>query len=381
MLLEADLFHSRKMKRKGESRRRGARVSEAVSSTSSLNIAFLISCGNIGGAQRWVHDQITLLESRHRCLLVAGSAGWLTESCRDKARVVTESALGRFLPKPFRLLQLRRTLIKHNISTLVASSATAGLWARLLAPFLGNRVKVVYVSHGWSALYNKRRFRRAFILIERLLSRFTDLIINVSESDHQKCQNIIKPHTESIRLSNKVLKPREGASKKESNSLKIVFVGRMSHPKRQDLVIEAFKRIDDKNLHLTFIGDGENRQALEQLAGNHPHIHFGGEVPDFNQYDKYDIFCLVSDSEGLPMAALEAKAKGVPLLLSHIGGCPELVSGGNGILCENTPSDIAEKLRVLANELATFTESARQNAHQAWLEPDAEQYIRAYSHR
>lgn len=356
-------------------------MSEDVSSTSSLNIAFLISCGNIGGAQRWVHDQITLLESRHRCLLIAGSTGWLTESCRDKARVMTEPALARFLPKPLRLLQLRRTLIKHNISTLVASSATAGFWTRLIAPFLGNRVKVIYVSHGWSALYNKRVFRRAFIFIERILSLFTDLIINVSESDHRKCQDIIKPHAESIRLSNKVLMPHEGISRKESSNLNIVFVGRMSHPKRQDLVIEALKLIDNKKLHLTFIGDGEKRQTLERQASNHPQIHFEGEVPDFNQYDKYDIFCLVSESEGLPMAALEAKAKGVPLLLSHTGGCPELVSGGNGILCKNTPSDIAEKLRVLANDLATFTESARQSAHQAWLEPDAEQYIRAYSHR
>lgn len=323
-----------------------------------------------------------LLRGNHTCLLIAGTDGWLTESCRDEVCVIIDPALNRFTPNPFRLLHIRRILIKKNVKTLVANSAAAGVFARLLAPLLSKRVKVIYVSHGWSALYNAPITRSALIIIERALSLFTDLIINVSESDHKKCSAIIKPYSSYIQLPNKVPKPKPSAPAKQGGPIKVVFVGRMSHPKRQDLLIQAFSNLDHNKMQLTLVGDGENFKKLKAAAQNNPAISFLGEIKNFDQYDQYHIFCLISDSEGLPMAALEAKALGIPLLLSNTGGCPELISKyGNGLLCKNSASDITRCLNELADNLAAFTDSAKKAAPEAWLEPYADQYIHAYTNR
>ncbi|MCW0135793.1 hypothetical protein OIU92_00875 [Escherichia coli] len=46
-----------------------------------------------------------------------------------------------------------------------------------------------------------------------------------------------------------------------------------------------------------------------------------GEVNNFYNYHEYDLFSLISDSEGLPMSGLEAHTAAIPLLLSDVGGC------------------------------------------------------------
>ena len=43
------------------------------------------------------------------------------------------------------------------------------------------------------------------------------------------------------------------------------------------------------------------------------------------------------------IAALEAMATGLPMVLTRIGGAAEMITEGNGFLCEPTDEDIAEK--------------------------------------
>jgi glycosyltransferase involved in cell wall biosynthesis len=52
---------------------------------------------------------------------------------------------------------------------------------------------------------------------------------------------------------------------------------------------------------------------------------------------------LISNSEGLPMSAIEAMSAGLPLILSNVGGCPELIKD-NGILVENNVESITNAI-------------------------------------
>jgi glycosyltransferase involved in cell wall biosynthesis len=106
-------------------------------------------------------------------------------------------------------------------------------------------------------------------------------------------------------------------------------------------------------LRLEIAGAGSQREVLEKeigrlgLAGQ---VRFLGWQPDLRAvFRTWDIFAMPSLDEGLPMAALEAMAEGLPVVATSVGGLPELIEDGRtGYLVP--PSDVAAlaaRLRLL----------------------------------
>ena len=60
------------------------------------------------------------------------------------------------------------------------------------------------------------------------------------------------------------------------------------------------------------------------------------------------------------MSALEASCAGIPMILSNVGGCPELIDK-NGILTNNTEDDIRTALDIIINDYDTFLKQAQEN--------------------
>jgi glycosyltransferase involved in cell wall biosynthesis len=79
-------------------------------------------------------------------------------------------------------------------------------------------------------------------------------------------------------------------------------------------------------------------EELFKKIHNSNDINYFGEVSYdkvLEHYQNSDIFVLPSHGEGLPKAALEAAASGMPLILSEVSGCKEcLVEKENGIFVE-----------------------------------------------
>ncbi|SNS38661.1 glycosyltransferase family 4 protein [Antarctobacter heliothermus] len=129
----------------------------------------------------------------------------------------------------------------------------------------------------------------------------------------------------------------------------LVFVGRLAGVKGVPLLLNAMRRLqqppptddphrafdDPPALHLTIVGDGPDRAALEQQAEGLP-VTFTGyrsqsEVADI--LSEADIFILPSFAEGLPVVLMEAMAAGLPVITTRIAGVPELVKHAyNGLL-------------------------------------------------
>ena len=53
---------------------------------------------------------------------------------------------------------------------------------------------------------------------------------------------------------------------------------------------------------------------------------------------EFDLFMNVSSSEGLPVSIMEAFSFGIPALVTAVGGNPEIVQEGAGILLDENPS-------------------------------------------
>jgi glycosyltransferase involved in cell wall biosynthesis len=303
------------------------------------NILFLITKSEVGGAQKWVKEQMHICSKSFNCFVSTNKKGWLTEHCDTDQIFVDQGIESRFSPRY--LYNLVQLIMVHKIDLIVASSANAGLYARMAKLLLRNRIKVIYVSHGWSALYNSTRLKTLYVTIERGLSFLSDAIICVSESDlHKAISEIGIAKNKLTFIPNSILPMNDIRGGRCDEVVKVLSVGRFDKPKRFDLLVRAVENLD-VDLHL--VGSGSQLEEIRQIAPDN--VKFHGNVYDFNNYADFDIFCLISDSEGLPLAAIEAMSCGLPLVLSDVGGCAELIEG-NGFLTLNNVDDIISKIKL-----------------------------------
>lgn len=106
-------------------------------------------------------------------------------------------------------------------------------------------------------------------------------------------------------------------------------VGRLSPEKNQGLLIDAMAPMLDPRRHLVIVGDGPERQQLQERAQatlRSELVHFTGARNDPEAWlAAFDAFALTSDSEGLPLVLLEAMAVGLPVVATAVGGIPDVV--------------------------------------------------------
>lgn len=125
---------------------------------------------------------------------------------------------------------------------------------------------------------------------------------------------------------------------------KIGFVGRLSHEKGPDLFCEI-ARACPAGLEWHMWGDGPMRAELENTYGDL--IAFHGIVSNIQPVlSTIGLLLMPSRYEGLPLAALEALAAGVPVLASAVGGVPTAVVPGTGWLME--PGNVGSALSAIA---------------------------------
>lgn len=102
-------------------------------------------------------------------------------------------------------------------------------------------------------------------------------------------------------------------------------IGRLERVKGHDVLIDALARLD--GVHLALVGGGSEAEALRERVrrnGLGGRVHFLGHRDDTaDLLPCFDVFCLPSRAEGLPLAVLEAQAVGLPVVASAVGGVPQ----------------------------------------------------------
>lgn len=133
------------------------------------------------------------------------------------------------------------------------------------------------------------------------------------------------------------LEPKQALREKlglSEQNFYITFVGSLVRRKGVEYLIRAFKSIEAPHLRLIIIGEGPQRTALAEMAGDDPRIEFLGYRKNGTEYIKAsDIFVLPSLYEGLPNVIIEAMAVGTPVIATEVSGIPELIEEDvNGLL-------------------------------------------------
>lgn len=132
-----------------------------------------------------------------------------------------------------------------------------------------------------------------------------------------------------------------------ASSFSLLCVGRLVTVKGQAVLLRSLKQLKEQGIacKLTLVGDGPDRQRLEDLSRQfklEDFVQFTGAVNQEQIKDYFiqaDAFVLPSFAEGVPVSLMEAMSLKIPVVSTYVGGIAELIySGENGILV--SPGDV-----------------------------------------
>lgn len=329
-------------------------------------IVFLTSSMQIGGQEQYIAQQImnidkSKFEPTLCCLKELGPMA-------DPVMAAGIPVISGFQHYKYDLLSLWR-LIRFLLLTcpdiLYIFDFRNVLFIGRLAAKLA-RVRVVVIA---SHKMNYNNSGCSFKLLDRLLMPLSDHVIAAANIHRESLivNDKISPHKvtaihNGIQLSRLEEDLRDTVYNKDIGipyGAKIVgTVARLSAEKSQNILLQAAAIIVRAvpETHFVFVGDGPERQSLEERAsslGLSDKVHFLGFKKRVAPIVKlFDVFTLSSTSTELFSAAtLEAMALGIPTVVTDIGSMSEMViSDATGFLVPpNDPNTLAEKILLLLN--------------------------------
>jgi len=182
---------------------------------------------------------------------------------------------------------------------------------------------------------------------------------------------------------------REELNLKEENIL-VGSVGRLVEVKNYPSLIRAFAIVIQKQpkARLALAGDGPERKLLEalieELGLKHKVFLMGRREDVPSVMNAYDIFVLPSFREGLSNTILEAMSSALPVVVTNVGGSPEIViENKTGHLFEVSQSsqlaDLLDSLMTDRKKLQTMSEDARKHVVENYsLETMVNNYQQTY---
>lgn len=159
----------------------------------------------------------------------------------------------------------------------------------------------------------------------------------------------------------------------------IVYVGRLD--KEQKCVGRLLEIWEDLSVcfpdwRLRIVGDGPDRQNLEQQAAKMKHVMFDGFQPNTSSYfQECSICCLVSDFEGLPMTLIEAATLGcIPVAYDTFISIKDIIiDGRNGYIISAYDKQMyISRLAQLMSDVSlrkVLSQHARVDAEQFQVQP------------
>jgi glycosyltransferase involved in cell wall biosynthesis len=331
-----------------------------------IRVLWLIKGLGPGGAERLVvssarqrsdhiHAEVAFLLPHKQALVPELEALGVQPVCLGSARALD----------PRWLLRLRRRLRDAPVDIVHVHSPVAAVGARIVVRSLRRsegRPRLVSTEHNvWSSHNRLTRIANA------ATSALDDAHLAVSNAVRDSMPRHLRSRTRVIQYGVELQRVRSARSARRSireelgiddDHLVIGTVANLRATKGYPDLLMAAKLVADQDDNVSFVAVGQGPMEAElherhRALGLGNRFRFLGYRADACEVmAAFDIFCLASHHEGLPIALMEAMVLGLPSVATRVGGNAEIIADGDtGILVPpRQPGALAEALLALARD-------------------------------
>lgn len=227
-----------------------------------------------------------------------------------------------------------------------------------------------YVLSVWGSdvfIFPNKSFLHKLLIRNNILS--ADLVASTSHAMADQVFKIV-PELKNISITPfgvniEEFKTHENDGLNNQSTLTIGTIKSMNFIYGIDILLEAFSiligllknniEFANLDLKLRLVGEGEHLDQFKQLAlklGIQNSVDFTGPIRHSDvpkELSKFDVFVALSRSESFGVAVIEAGAAGKPVVVTDVGGLPEVViANKTGIIVKNNnPLDAAKAIEKL----------------------------------
>jgi glycosyltransferase involved in cell wall biosynthesis len=323
-----------------------------------VNVLYFIPSLGTGGTERLVVDWATHLDShRFRVSVCAFRDGLFGRVLRDRgydAHLIETSVNGHQSGVLWKAWSLRarvarlRALLDREWVDVVHTHHLGPLLYAFLGGFRRRRWRWVHTEHVLPHLDSG--YAPWLVRTSRVMLQAPDVVTAVADAVGDYFVREARIPRRRVRVIHNAIDVDQFAAAHDrlgkrrelgipADAWVVGLVANLRVQKNHPLLLTAFACLFSEvpDARLVLVGDGDQRAALDRLArdlGIQDRVHFLGarlDVPEV--LATFDVYCLPSHYEGMPLSLFEAMAAGKPIVATNVLGLREVIRDGEtGIL-------------------------------------------------
>ena len=270
--------------------------------------------------------------------------------------------------------EIKKEINKHKPDIVMVSECGLISLSVIIYRWLHmGKFKVVsIIDDSYDQLTEGRQFTKRHVMAEKVMIPRFDQVINVDERvstlfrerygkgvsfpiirDEIKYRNCL---TSSLPISRKYIERYRLTGKKV-----VLYVGRFVKLKNIPSLINATRKVEEKNWKLVLVGAGDQEETIREMASGDDRIIMTGSLSGNALYAWYNIanvFVLASYQEAFGAVTNEALMAGCKCLISNRAGSSCLIEEGTNGYCFDplNESEMVQKLQLLLRDTRQIEE-------------------------
>jgi len=248
-----------------------------------------------------------------------------------------------------------RIIRKLQPDVLHGHGAKGGAYARMFGTLLRAskpHVARLYSPHGGSLHYDETATTgKLFFGLERLMQRFTDHLLFVSNYEQRTFRRKVgPPRPPSSLIYNGLAAGEFIPVKARPDAADFLYIGMMRDLKGPDLFIDALARVETalaRQVSAVMVGDGDDlpryRRQVAAL-GLGERVRFIEPMPARKAFALARLIVVPSRAEAMPYIVLEALAAGLAIIATNVGGIPEILGPASPALVQPSVDALSAKM-------------------------------------